>query len=523
MLEGLDDLAWGGLLHAYGSADDLPGLIRAAASTDEAEADGAVEGLFSSVFHQGTVYPASAAVVPFVAELVAAGATQQRWSLLHLLGGMADPHEAAGVDVAAVRAALTAQAPRLLPLLADPDPRVRETAAYALAQCPEAEAPVSARLRERLAVEDAPLVRASLLAAGARLDAAGWAGRLSAALDDASPAVRAAAALAIARAGLPWPGRGTAAVVEAYRDGDPLEGWVWTGGDDTLSELLERFDDVGAVPAAVLGALAGAATVEARWRAAYAIGALSLARRSAAARLLPLLGPQLADADDGIREAAARTVRVSGAAGALVADELAALAAGCADGDEAEPWEPAAQALRALIRLGDPRWRRPLLTAWRSGRVPDGAGEALREAGVAADAELLAAVRARLARSGESAATAHPERAELALLLGSWGAAAAPAVPELLAVLGHGSAAASAALAAIGPAASAALPALRAAAGQGDLEAAAAVWRLAPSPARCSAPSGGRSTARWSGSRPSPGSSTSAGTRGRCCPGSGGS
>jgi hypothetical protein len=483
MLEGLDDLAWDGLLHAYGPADDLPELIRAAASADEAEADGAVEELFHSVCHQGlTVYPASVAAVPFVAELAAARAVHRRSTLLYLLGAMADPHDANGVEAAAVRDAVTAQVPRLLPRLADPDAGVRETAAFTLARCPEAGAPVLARLRERLEVEDGPLARASLLAAGARLDAAGWADLLSAALGHASPAVRAAAALAIARAGLPWPGQGTAAVVEAYRDGDPLEGWVWTGGDDTLADLLNRFDDLDAVPAAVLGALAGAATVEARWSAACAVQTLCKIRRSAPAKLLPLLGPLLADGHHGVQLTAARTVRVAGgAAGALVADQLAALAARCAYGDEAERWEPAAEALRALVQLGDPRWRRPLLAAWRTGWVPDNAGDALRGAAVAADPELLAAVRARLTRIAESL-PANDECGELALLLKSWGPAAAPAVPELLAALEHGSAVASAALAAVGPAASAALPALRLAAGRDDLDAAAAVWRLAGDP-----------------------------------------
>jgi HEAT repeat len=202
MLSGLDGVAWKALHHAYGPADDLPAAIRAAASTDEQEADAAVEALFSSVFHQGTVYPASVAVVPFVAELAVTSAVHHRHLLVYLLGGMADPRQAHGPDVAAVGSALTAQVPRLLPLLADPDPKVREAAAYTLAQCPEMAGLVVARLRQRWPVEDVALVRASLLAAGGRLDPAGCGRWLSAALDDRQAAVRAAAALAIVRAGL---------------------------------------------------------------------------------------------------------------------------------------------------------------------------------------------------------------------------------------------------------------------------------------------------------------------------------
>jgi hypothetical protein len=127
-------------------------VIRAAASADEQEAREAVEGLFGSVFHQGTVYPASVAVVPFVAELALTPAVHNRDLLVYLLGGMADPRQADGPEVAAVGSALIAQVARLLPLVADSDPKVRECAASTLAQCPEMAGLVEARLRERWAL-----------------------------------------------------------------------------------------------------------------------------------------------------------------------------------------------------------------------------------------------------------------------------------------------------------------------------------------------------------------------------------
>jgi hypothetical protein len=112
MLSGLDRVAWEGLQHAYGAADDLPAVIRAAASADEQEAHAAVDGLFGSVFHQGTVYPASVAVVPFVAELALTPAVHHRDLLVYLLGGMADPRNADGPEVAAIGSALTVQVPK---------------------------------------------------------------------------------------------------------------------------------------------------------------------------------------------------------------------------------------------------------------------------------------------------------------------------------------------------------------------------------------------------------------------------
>jgi hypothetical protein len=481
MLEGLDDPPWGALEHAYGTADDIPEVIRAVASVDEDEADAAIDELFGAVVHQGTVYSATVAAVPFIAELAVAPEVHHRSTLVYLLGATSDPAKAYGAEVDAVRGAVTAQVPRLLPLLADPDPRVRESAAYASAQCPEMAGPVVAELRERWAVEDVPLVRASLLAALGRLDPRGSEGMLSAALRDPHPAVRAAAVLAIAQEGLPWPGHGTGAVISAYVDGDPLRGWVWQRSV-SLAKLLERFDNVGGVPASVLGALVGAPSRQVRAAAASAISQLNRVRRSAPVRLVPLLAALLADDDESVRLVAAGAVRGAGSAGVVVSDELAVLAAACPFREESDRRDPAAEALRTLIQLGDPRWREPLLAAWRTGRAPYDAGELLSQAGVGFDPELLAAVRKRLIRVEGNSMLAYNERVLLVWLLGCWGPATAPAIPELLVALEHGWGTAPRALMAIGPAAAAALPRLRAAAFHGRVDAALAVWRLADEP-----------------------------------------
>jgi HEAT repeat len=481
MLRGLDDPPWGALSHAYGPADDIPEVIRAVASADEDEADAAVDELFGSVFHQETVFSAAVAAVPFIAELALAPEVHHRSLLVYLLGAMADPAEAYGPEVGAVHAAVTAEVPRLLPLLADPDPGVRETAAYTLAQCPDMAGPIVAELRQHWAVEDVPLVRASLLGALGHLDPTGCAGVLSAALGDPHPAVRAAAALAIVWAELPWPEHGTGAVISAYGDLDPLRGWVWAESD-SLDKLLERFDDIGDVPATVLGALVHAPSAQVRTEAADAISHLNRLRRSAPAQLVPLLSPLLSDDDETVRLAAAGAVRTAGSAGALVSDDLAALAAASPLRAESDRRDPAVEALRTLIKLGDPRWREPPLAAWRTGQAPYDAGEVLSQAGVAFDPELLAAVRERLVRVAGDSMLAYNERVLLVWLLGSWGPAAAPAIPELLVALEHGWGTAPRALMAIGPAAAAALPALRAVASQGEVGAALAVWRLAGEP-----------------------------------------
>lgn len=73
----------------------------------------------------------------------------------------------AGWSVAAARAAITAEAPALLPLLNDPAPAVRITAAYALATAADLDHTVRTALAARFAAEHDAMVRAALLLAAA--------------------------------------------------------------------------------------------------------------------------------------------------------------------------------------------------------------------------------------------------------------------------------------------------------------------------------------------------------------------
>ncbi len=71
MLETLYDVNWAGLEHAYGAADDVPGLIKAVAFGSKSEADRAWYELYGNIWHQGTIYSATSHAVPFLLELVA--------------------------------------------------------------------------------------------------------------------------------------------------------------------------------------------------------------------------------------------------------------------------------------------------------------------------------------------------------------------------------------------------------------------------------------------------------------------
>ncbi|HEX6357614.1 hypothetical protein [Actinophytocola sp.] len=418
MLAGLDDIAWDELGHAYGSAEDVPDMIRAAASDDDEEAGEGVEELYDSVVHQGSTYTATPVALPFLLEIVANPVAHNRAALVGLLGFAAD-----GDHDGTILAVLRQHTEQLLGLLADDDEHVREAAAQALGHLDGVPA-----TRLRWDVEDVPRVRASILMAAHRLDPALAKDWLAPALTEQRE-VRAAAAYLIGTNGLPWSQAATDALVSACADGNPLENWIWA--TDWLSALLSAVDSQVAL--AVVAALSRSGHADVRDELVFAAGEAMSARRSAPAVLVPALAPLLADPDEQVRGSAVTEIARSGAA-ALVADELAALADA--------PGQPSTTALCTLIALGDPRWRTPVL----AGRSLERVAQAMANARVPMDAELLAAVRARFA-----AEPTHNERIDLVLLLGSWGPAALPALSDVLAVFDQTDRVAPAALAAISP------------------------------------------------------------------------
>lgn len=89
MLEGLSHVAWAELEHAYGSAADVPDLIRALRAADPEIRRKARWHLYGNIFHQGTRYEASAYAAPFLLELLADPTTPERTAILGLLTSLA--------------------------------------------------------------------------------------------------------------------------------------------------------------------------------------------------------------------------------------------------------------------------------------------------------------------------------------------------------------------------------------------------------------------------------------------------
>ena len=236
----LEAVGWAGLTHAYGSASDVPALIRSLVAPDADERSKALQGLFSAIYHQGTVYRASAPAVPFLARALIT-APDQRALIGQLIAGMSrqygedwsDPSTLSG----AVRAQVAAVVGELAPLLADPDPGIRQAMLRLIAVCPS---PVVRELCDLRGFDDEDgHVRADALLALARVEP-DWPRlrpRLEESLHDDSPAVRQAAALIVLSLdGLPF----SQATTTVLADSISAVGDLWAEPHDESWDRLPR-------------------------------------------------------------------------------------------------------------------------------------------------------------------------------------------------------------------------------------------------------------------------------------------
>ena len=220
MFDGLDSIDWTSLAHAYGSAHDVPHMIRAMASDDPEARQQAFYEAYSNICHQGTVYSATAPAVPFLIEVAAAADRPDRDRVLELLFQVAHGHsypahrhpggagehveQPASFDdamsdelrwVQAATQAVAAGRPVYLDLLYDDTPEVRRHAARMLTCCPDHRADIVPALKRAFEADEDSGTRATTLYAVAVLAVADESGFVRAALDDRDPLVRLAAAL----------------------------------------------------------------------------------------------------------------------------------------------------------------------------------------------------------------------------------------------------------------------------------------------------------------------------------------
>ncbi|QES50983.1 hypothetical protein DEJ50_27245 [Streptomyces venezuelae] len=428
-LHGLDDHPWHATSHAYGPAEDLPDLLRALASGEPDTVEAAVSELYGNVIHQGTVYAASVEAVPWLAALAAAGHATA--DLVRLLGDLAESEDEHGVEPpGAVRAAVAAQLPLLLPLLDAEQAELRQSTAWTAGQT-RAGAAAADALHRRWERESDPLVRAELLGALARLDPEPAAALARTVLGAEQPGeLRMAAVFVLVDGGARWdsvlhdtvlallPGRPWVADRYDLDRQEPLH--------DLAGALLHRdtAEDREAALALVAAALADPRP-EVRAEGVWAAGHACHLSRSAPARLAPVLVEAAGDP-----EADGEVLGLLRKLGPWAAAAAPALAAGAA----AEEGDLGDRMLAALIAV-DPGQAAPLLARRfeRSPRALEAAAglEAPEDGVFPCHPELLDAVRARLAGPGLTG----NEPWRLAHLLRGWGPQGAAALPELYAAL----------------------------------------------------------------------------------------
>ncbi|NKQ24099.1 hypothetical protein [Streptomyces galbus] len=421
---GFDRVPW----ERYG-VGELPGVLRALASTDVDTSQEALEDLYGLLLDLGsTATPATVQAVPWIARLCAAGLRTS--ALLFFLGSVAASDQEKGIPPGAARASVTAQLPLLLPLLAHEEAEVRQLAVWAVAQCrsPENSGQALAARWER---EDEPCVRRDVLFGIALLDALSARRLMPTALAAGRPdEVRIAALVVLPDTGLAWTAELTAATVSLLPASDRIGRTPWL--TDPFPDLVERLvqrgqlDDAMDVVTAALRA-EGEDGAGARKEAVWGARTLGEHRPEVRLRLLPDL---LALVDDP-GTAADLLVSAWRKEDDAVARELVHLASG-------EDDVLADRALSVLI-TGDV----PEATALLARHLPDRpralAATVVSEAGgrirsvrpLACDPALLRAVRTRLVADG----VGEEEAAYLLGLLAHWGPRARSAVPELLAVL----------------------------------------------------------------------------------------
>lgn len=228
VLQGLDTVPWADIDHACGSAGDVPDLLRKLLDPDPKVRREALTALDGCVFHQGSRYPATAHVIPFLIEMCANPDVPDRYNLLRFLGSLIagyfsilerplwgdgeqihfygqvlipDPDDSFWGDYPATLHEVYREAVKghevACNLLADDDHALRAGAAWVLACLPTVARTSVPKLEAQLHVEPSGWVRAAIAFALGELGAAAPLQRMLA--DEAFPAARCMAACELAR------------------------------------------------------------------------------------------------------------------------------------------------------------------------------------------------------------------------------------------------------------------------------------------------------------------------------------
>jgi hypothetical protein len=446
---GLDEVDWVSLRHAYGSAEDVPQLLRGLASADPAEREIALDGMYGAVHHQGDVYDSTLACVPFLFALLKSAEVPDRGGLVELLvsvGGESESRrEHADGVYALAHAAVRARAEVFAELAGDGEAGVRGAAPAALVRFLDEPARVLGLLRQRIMVERDDRVLLALTEAvgsfarrhaGYAADAVDLLVTLSGAPN--GPGLRLAALGQLAGCApdrLPADLVPTAVRLLRERSARRATGPDEAGrpDTDTLVQRLRRLrpsDEEGSQLLRTLhSALGGRVSDRSsllegqltspegtdRCNAVWMSSALFGEWRGNHSRPIALIGGQLAAEEDQVRDAAISVLESLFGLAAPAADDLHTLLTTRPE-VRIRRWQrgPAylGGALKALARSGDPRAVPMLAEVLDAPEVPEDLGYAVVHLGRAA-APLAPALRHRLA----SVALGSPEASRRAVPL----------------------------------------------------------------------------------------------------------
>ncbi|WP_369216052.1 hypothetical protein, partial [Streptomyces flavofungini] len=460
--DALGEIDWAGLRHHYGSAEDVPALLRRCAGPEAQDAENAVFEVENLLFHQGGwVCSAASAALPHLVRLAADPEVAVRRGVLDLVALLAA--EAGQVEERFLDAGWPAAWERvlggILDLLADPVPEIRRAAAGALAHCASPGALLLPGLSRRWRAEDDAVTRLDLVLALGQ--AAGRApvgplgqevrALLHGLLGSPEPQLRLAAVHALAPGDPGLAASHLEPLVDAVRD-PSVALWQRSAALECGATGVQAWTATlfpGPSPAFVRGLLADHPDPGQRLGALAQAGERHWDSSAPAPELLPLIAARLADTDTEVRYWAAHLLACAGPAAAPYADEVAALlddtevrTARTAHGETV-----ADAALWALARMRDPRCV-PTLAAWiAAGRTACFGASAQHSAAnyffpwlpglddMLVGLPDLAGPLLPVLRDRLTPATDVKEVGRLCAVLAAWGPVAAGAVPSLVALL----------------------------------------------------------------------------------------
>jgi HEAT repeat protein len=403
-LSDLDNVGWSSLQHAYGSAEDVPALIRSLVSSDPEVRKQAIYDAFGSIWHQGTIYEATVEAVPFLVRIAVTAGVPDRGRVIELLAAIAagtgyvsahrsmmtrvddwsagelDAHEAnERLHIEAIGGSLAQAAPDLVMLLDDPDTDVRSAVCWLLGRIPARAGFITAALLGRYGQESDDLCRAAeLLAIGDLAQGESTASRSEVLASGAVAGGATAVAAAMVRAVVATDDDERIVACQDFtaalgNGGDPISQLAVVGEANGPESFMAAI--VGPRPGvqAVLEAsLLRASDASRRRTAVHLATQRALVSRAATPASLALVTEAASDPDEEVRRRAVRALCNLYPASASAAEVFASSLD-----------DPPVQGLCAIAaaNLGDRKAYRVIAAAAKTSDPPEWIGEALQALG----------------------------------------------------------------------------------------------------------------------------------------------